>query len=167
MKDSERPDKTRKLLESGLLSTGAVLLAVFVVAKSWSGLQSDSGIEAFEQARAAIASTAMAEPGPIAAGQATHSLAIPDTSLWSEKRIREHQASLQVPADAPQAILDIGHLGIRVPVYNGADEAMPETFTRLKRTLKDKKRSVEYVDDEATTADFVVIVGGKTKALKP
>ncbi len=59
------------------------------------------------------------------------------------------------------------YTGTVIRAYNGAEEAMPETFTRLKRTLNDKKRAVEFVDDEATTADFVVIVGDKTKALKP
>jgi LCP family protein required for cell wall assembly len=59
------------------------------------------------------------------------------------------------------------YTGTVIRVYNGADESKPETFTRLKRTLKDKKRSIEFVDDSATTADFVVIVGDKTEALKP
>jgi LCP family protein required for cell wall assembly len=59
------------------------------------------------------------------------------------------------------------YAGTVIRAYNGAEKDMPETFSRLKRTLKDKKRSVELVDDDATTADFVVIVGSKTKALKP
>ena len=54
-----------------------------------------------------------------------------------------------------------------IRAYNGADEAMPETFTRLKRKFDDKNRTVERIDDEATTADFVIIVGSKTQALKP
>jgi len=121
MKNGERPYKARKLLETGLLSTGAVLLAVFVVAKSWSDLESRSGVEAFEEARAAVNTTTVtAETNP--APEPSSWLAIPDTRLWSEKRVREHQASLEVAADAPRAVLDIEHLGIRVPVYNGADE---------------------------------------------
>ena len=57
--------------------------------------------------------------------------------------------------------------GTVIRVYNGADEKMPQTFARLKRTLKDKGRTLERVDDAATTADFVVIVGSRTKSLKP
>jgi LCP family protein required for cell wall assembly len=57
--------------------------------------------------------------------------------------------------------------GTVIRVYNGADEKMPQTFARLKRTLKDKGRTLERIEDAATTADFVVIVGSKTKSLKP
>ncbi len=51
--------------------------------------------------------------------------------------------------------------------YNGAETTMSGTFTKLKRTLKDKNRKVVFVDDPETTADFVIIVGSKTAALKP
>jgi ABC-type branched-subunit amino acid transport system substrate-binding protein len=56
--------------------------------------------------------------------------------------------------------------GTVIRAYNGAEEAMPQTLSRLKRSLNDKQRTIEFVEDSATTADFVVIVGGKTKALK-
>ena len=49
-----------------------------------------------------------------------------------------------------------------IRAYNGAEEAMPETFKKLKNVLNDKKRTVEFMQDDATTADFVVIVGSKT-----
>ena len=54
-----------------------------------------------------------------------------------------------------------------ITVYNGANETMSETFTKLKRTFDDKARVVEFVEDPGTTADFVVTVGTKTEALKP
>jgi len=54
-----------------------------------------------------------------------------------------------------------------VRVYNGADEAMPETFKRIKGALKDKKRTVEFIEDENAQADFIVVVGSKTETLKP
>ncbi len=57
--------------------------------------------------------------------------------------------------------------GTVIRVYNGADEAMPQTFKKLKGTLKDKKRSVEFIDDENAQADFIIVVGSKTQALKP
>jgi LCP family protein required for cell wall assembly len=67
--------------------------------------------------------------------------------------------------DGKAETTDFGGTVIRV--YNGADEKMPQTFARLKRTFKDKGRTLERIDDAATTADFVVIVGSKTKSLKP
>ena len=57
--------------------------------------------------------------------------------------------------------------GTVIRAYNGAQKAMPDTFKKIKSMLNDKKRTVEFVEDEATTADFVVIVGSKTEALKP
>jgi polyisoprenyl-teichoic acid--peptidoglycan teichoic acid transferase len=59
---------------------------------------------------------------------------------------------------------DFGSTVIRV--YNGADKDMPETFKKLKSALNDKKRTVELIDDENAQADFIVVVGSKTKALK-
>jgi len=50
-----------------------------------------------------------------------------------------------------------------ITVYNGANQTMPETFTKLKRTFDDKNREVVFVDDSQTTADFVVTVGSKTE----
>ena len=57
--------------------------------------------------------------------------------------------------------------GTVIRVNNGANEEIPETFTKLKRTLKDKKRTVEFIDDPNAQADFIVVVGSKTEALKP
>jgi ABC-type branched-subunit amino acid transport system substrate-binding protein len=57
--------------------------------------------------------------------------------------------------------------GTVIRVYNGADEEMPQTFKRLKGALKDKKRSVEFIDNPNAQADFTVVVGSKTQALKP
>ena len=57
--------------------------------------------------------------------------------------------------------------GTIITFYNGAEEAMPETAARLKRTFKDKERELVYLDDPAAPADIVVTVGAKTEALKP
>jgi LCP family protein required for cell wall assembly len=51
--------------------------------------------------------------------------------------------------------------------YNGAEEAMPETATKVKRAFKDDGREVLYEDDAGAAADIVVIVGARTEALKP
>ena len=44
---------------------------------------------------------------------------------------------------------------------------MPETFKKVKSPLKDKNRTVEFIDDENAQADIIVVVGSKTDALKP
>ncbi len=54
-----------------------------------------------------------------------------------------------------------------ITFYNGAEDSMPETATKLKRTLKDKGRELRYVEDAAAEADIVVTVGEKTQSLKP
>ena len=54
-----------------------------------------------------------------------------------------------------------------ITVYNGAEEVMPETVTRLKRVFKDKGAELVFADDPDQTADIVVIVGEKTEQLKP
>ena len=59
------------------------------------------------------------------------------------------------------------YTGTVIRAYNGANEEMPETFKKLKNVLNDKKRSVELIDDPNAQADFIVIVGSKTEALKP
>jgi LCP family protein required for cell wall assembly len=54
-----------------------------------------------------------------------------------------------------------------ITVYGGAADAMPKTFQRLKRVLKDEGREIVYADDPEQPADFVVTVGEKTEQLKP
>jgi len=54
-----------------------------------------------------------------------------------------------------------------ITVYNGAEDVMPETITRIKRALDDEGREIAYEDDPDQTADVVVTVGKKTEALKP
>ena len=46
----------------------------------------------------------------------------PDQSLWSEKRVRDFQASLALDPGEPQAILRIKDLGLEVPVYASASD---------------------------------------------
>ncbi len=54
-----------------------------------------------------------------------------------------------------------------ITFYNGAEETMPETATKVKRAFKDEGREVEYIDDPEAEADIVIVVGGETEALKP
>jgi hypothetical protein len=50
-----------------------------------------------------------------------------------------------------------------IVAYNSAEEAMPETFKRLKRTFKEKGVDVVLTEDPEQTVDFVVTIGSKTK----
>ena len=52
-----------------------------------------------------------------------------------------------------------------ITAYNGARAAMPRSFARLRSMFKGA--TVEEVDDPAASADFRVIVGARTQALKP
>jgi sortase A len=128
---------------------GVALLGSYIVFKGWSANQSAAGLDAFEAARVAhiqqLASktypirrthTATREAAPssptlsrnTALGAAPDRLEstaltdIPDTRLWSEKRVSEYESTRAAGGDAPQAVLRIDHLDINVPVYNGADE---------------------------------------------
>lgn len=143
MPGNKRQSKARRYLGNALIVTGALLLAGFALAKGWSVAQSRSGIEAFEAGRAAVQAApsfpADVEYQPdtavrrtqvdtsaarLAAREAPDAAwySEPDFSLWSEKRISDFEKSLKADGDAPHAVLNIDHLNIRVPVYNGADE---------------------------------------------
>ncbi|MBT8048732.1 MAG: class D sortase [Xanthomonadales bacterium] len=95
-------------LEAGLYLGGVALLAVFFQLRADAELQREQGVRAFE---ASLADKA-----------ASHSGWIPDQELWSDKRIRDYEESIQVDAEPPLALMKIARLGIEVPVYNGTDE---------------------------------------------
>ena len=105
-----------RILESGLLATGAILLATFVLIHGWGDYQGWSDIRAFE---AAMASES--EPGAQPVG-ATKYAPAPDYALWSSKRITDYHESNTQRDDPPLAIMSIDKLDLKVPVYNGTDE---------------------------------------------
>jgi sortase A len=45
-----------------------------------------------------------------------------DFSVWAEKRVRGYRESLSTMKDAPIAVMHIGKVDIRVPVYESTDE---------------------------------------------
>jgi LCP family protein required for cell wall assembly len=51
-----------------------------------------------------------------------------------------------------------------ITFYGDAEEAMPETAKRVKRTFKDKQREIVRVDDPDAEVDIVITVGSDTKA---
>jgi LPXTG-site transpeptidase (sortase) family protein len=123
-----------------LLLAGGALLVSFVVFKGWSAQQSLAGLEAFEaaksQARLRAGDTdrivpAAHEPSPaMPTDRATTSArevfrADPesaDTSTWSAQRISDWESAVAKGGDAPDAVLSIEPLDIRVPVFNGATD---------------------------------------------
>lgn len=108
------------------MAAGVLLLASFAGFKLWTTQQSDAGLDAFEAAReakiAVMAEPAAGDDTQVVATQFTEWGGSPDTSSWSEKRVAEYEAARAAAGDAPQAVLNIDHLDIRVPVYNGADD---------------------------------------------
>lgn len=104
-----------RFLESGFLTTGAVLLATFLLIKGWGEYQGWSDIRAFEEAIAF--ESAATEP---AAG--TRYAPDPDYALWSSKRITEYHEGNAQRDDPPLALMSIDKLDLKVPVYNGTDE---------------------------------------------
>jgi len=106
-----------RLVESGLLVMGLILLATFFLARSWGDYQSQSDIAAFEQAVA----TGLNQAGVVQTAENEQPLQ-PDYSLWSKKRIDDYHISQTQRDDAPLGILTIDKLDLKVPVYNGTDE---------------------------------------------
>jgi len=121
-----------RILESGFLTTGLVLLTLFFLARGWGDYQSQSDIHAFEQA-VASESAPVVLIADIENDQPTE----PDYSLWSNKRIDDYHASNAQRKDAPLAILSIARLDLKVPVYNGTDETnLNRGAGRIKGTAK-------------------------------
>ena len=105
------------MLERVFLGMGLVLLTTFFLARGWGDYQSQSDIDAFEQA--VVAETASARTIPADANEQSQE---PDYSLWSHKRIDDYHKGNEQRDDAPLAILSIEKLDLKVPVYNGTDE---------------------------------------------
>lgn len=106
-----------RILESGFLTTGVILLASFVLLRAWGTYQSQSDIRAFEQAFA-LQSVPAEQP----AGSGTKYSPEPDYALWASKRITDYHEGNAQRDDPPLAIMSIARLDLKVPVYNGTDE---------------------------------------------
>lgn len=144
MKADQTPGGGRQRAGNLLMVFGAVLLGTFFLFKGWSANQSAAGLDAFEAAKAVHAKRSEAsllEPGAAMTasspgisvttdagsdvGEQLDPAAltnIPDTSLWSAKRVAEYEATRAAGGAAPQAVLRIENLDIHVPVFEGADE---------------------------------------------
>ncbi|MDX2427606.1 MAG: class D sortase [Xanthomonadales bacterium] len=127
-----RRKKTLRLLESGFLIAGLILLTTFVLARGLGDYQSKSDIRAFEQAVVINAAAAK-----VVQGSESEQSIEPDYTLWSSKRIDDYHASNIQRNDAPLAVLSISKLDLKVPVYNGTDEInLNRGAGRIKGTAK-------------------------------
>ncbi len=105
-----------KRLERWLLATGVILMAVFATALIHGSFSSRAALVEFDRMKA----TAVETP-QVAALDLGDERKV-DYSLWSKERKRGHQESLEALKGAPVAVLTIGRLGIRVPVFESTDE---------------------------------------------
>jgi len=105
-----------RVVQRALLVAGTCLLGAATLALVDSTVSSRRALAAFDQARASRSSP----DRPVSADLPAD--ATIDFSLWSEKRVREYKASLSVAKQLPLAVLNIGRLRIRVPVFEGTDD---------------------------------------------
>jgi sortase A len=115
------PKSLTRILESGLILSGAVLLGSFILLRAWGNYQAESDVQAFEQAMLTRPDTVTQVNAQVNAGGTKYSPE-PDYSLWSEKRINDYHAGNADRDDPPLAILSVDKLELKVPVYNGTDE---------------------------------------------
>jgi sortase A len=108
--------RTIRVIQRALLVAGTCLLGAATVAFVDSTVSSRRALAAFDQAQAARSAAGRSATASLPAD------ATIDFSLWSEKRVREYKASLSVAKQLPLAVLNIGRLRIRVPVFEGTDD---------------------------------------------
>ena len=114
--ETSRSTTGMKRIERWLLVTGLLCLAVFAAAMLHRTLSSRSALAQFEQMKVAAA-----EPSKVEVLDPGDERKV-DYSLWSRERKRAHQESLAALKGAPVAVLTVGRLGIRVPVFDGTDD---------------------------------------------
>ena len=102
------------LFERCLLVAGVMLLAIWAVATLHGKIFSHFALWQFENAQAAAMQNDVSKP--VATTRDV------DFSLWAAKRIRAYKSSLQSASSLPLAVLEIGKVNIRVPVFEGTDD---------------------------------------------
>ncbi len=100
--------------ERCLLVAGVMLLAAWAVAMLHGKISSHFAMWQFENAQAAAMQNEVSKP--------TAPTGNVDFSLWAAKRIQAYKSSLQSASSLPLAVLEIGKVKIRVPVFDGTDD---------------------------------------------
>lgn len=99
-----------------LVVTGAVLIGVYVVARTYGIVMSRMALHQFSTAERRDP-----VPHPVESTQPKARFAI-DFNLWSTKRIAAYEASLSGQFDPPEAVLEVPKIGLTVPVFDGTDD---------------------------------------------
>lgn len=105
-----------KTTERVLFVLGVVLLGFFLVAYFGGRAYSRMAVKKFSEAH---------RPKPVSVASPGNSLSSTnsvDYSLWSEKRIKAYQDSLNEDFDSPEAVLRIDRINLEVPVFAGTDD---------------------------------------------
>ena len=114
--ETSRSTTGMKRIERWLLVTGLLCLAVFAASMIHRTFSSRSALVQFDRMKAAAAEAPKVEALNLGDERKV------DYSLWSKERRRAHQESLAALKGAPVAVLTVGRLGIRVPVFDGTDD---------------------------------------------
>jgi sortase A len=101
-------------VERLLMCCGLLLLFLYVANRTYSAIYSRSSVESFWVSQASAQTVATGQPQPQSG--------LPDFRLWSEKRIKQYQASLLENVPPPLAVLEIPSLQLQVPVLEGTDD---------------------------------------------
>ena len=110
-----RSTKTISIIfERCLLVAGVTLSAVWLAGLLHGEISSRFALWHFENAQAAAVQNDLSE-------SADPNRDV-DFSLWAEKRIRAYKSSLLSASGLPLAVLEIGKVKIRVPVFDGTDD---------------------------------------------
>lgn len=96
-----------RLAGKALMVCGAVLVAFYIGARVHTVVGASDALAQF---------TSPAAPGDPASSE-------PDTSLWSEGRIRAFRETMGLTFDPPLGVLRIPSAGLEVPVLRGTDDA--------------------------------------------
>jgi sortase A len=93
---------------------GVALLLAYVAVRAHGAILQRQALQKFEQARAAAAETTATLEG--------WTKLPPDRSLWSDKRARAYDKTLEHEPGVPLAVLRIPGIELEVPVLDGTDE---------------------------------------------
>jgi sortase A len=133
------PTVTRILrsLERVFLVIGVALLGAYLGVRLYGVVASQAVVAAYEQGPSpgfVSSSTNSSSSSAYADADANWGV---DTSLWSEKRIRAYQASLNRMFGMPEALLEIPKIHLEVPVFEGTDDVTLDRGTgRIEGTAR-------------------------------
>jgi sortase A len=109
-------------LERVLLILGGLMVALYVAANIYRTVLSSAELRRFKARQVALASPQLASPPSVSPQEVALTPATPDFRLWSEKRIKDYEASLAEQFAPAIAILRIPKINVEVPVLEGTDD---------------------------------------------